>query len=105
MGTKEEQEHFRKFYNGTFLLKGWKARMEEILGHVESADRDTVRDRLEQLGERIGREWVRDNSVRRIDTSMLQKWGDRLKSSRKKGSDSLITEIGEIEIEVGTILA
>ena len=31
MSTQEEQEWYKKFYEGTFLAKGWKGRMEEIL--------------------------------------------------------------------------
>jgi cyclopropane fatty-acyl-phospholipid synthase-like methyltransferase len=99
MGTKEEQDYFRKFYEGTFLIKGWKDRMREILKDIPEGDQAETADRLEKLGEKIGREWARENAVRKVDTPMLQKWGDRLKAARRRGSEGMIAEIGKIESE------
>ncbi len=105
MGTKDERKYYRKFYEGTFLIKGWKDRIKEILKHISDADRELARERLEKLGGKIGGEWARDNAVRRVDTPMLQKWGGRLKAAGKRGSHGMIEEIDRIEAEVEELLA
>ena len=105
MSTKEEQQWFRKFYEGTFLVKGWKFRMEEVLQGVPDSAKDSVGDLLSNLGEKIGREWSRDNTVRRIDTAMIQKWGEDLRRSKKKGTDVLIEELRRLDAEVDKILS
>ncbi len=104
MGTKDEREYYRKFYEGTFLIKGWKDRIKEILKHISDADRELARERLEKLGGKIGGEWARDNAVRRVDTPMLQKWGGRLKKAKSMGPGVLADEIGRIDGEVNGII-
>jgi len=105
MSTKEEQEWYNKFYEGTFLVKGWKRRMEEILQAVPSQNKETIRESLKILGEKMGREWSKDNSIRRIDSAMLKKWGEALGNAKKTGPDILDQEIAKINVEVDRILA
>jgi len=105
MTTKEEEQWFRKFYEGTFLVKGWKSRMDEVLQAVPDSDKDTVGELLSNLGEKIGREWSRDNRVRRINTAMIQKWGEDLRRSKKKGTDVLTEDLRRLDAEVDEILS
>jgi len=104
MGTKDEEEWFRKFYEGTFLIKGWKSRMKEVLQPFSPAERDKMRGQLDNLGEKIGREWARDNKVRRVDTPLLQKWGQDLLNAKKKGPDVLVETIRILDAEVDHLL-
>ncbi len=87
------------------LVKGWKQRMKEILDQTPKAQQDEIRPLLERLGNKIGPEWARDNRVRRIDTAMLQRWGDDLLLAQKKGKTSLIETIYRIDRDVDHILA
>jgi hypothetical protein len=105
MALKDEQEWFRKFYEGTFLIKGWKHRMKELLQAVPESDRERVKDLLENLGQKIGREWARENRLRRIDTPTLQKWGDNLRSAKRKGPTVLVEQIRKLDAEVDGIIA
>jgi hypothetical protein len=105
MSTQEEQEWYKKFYEGTFLVKGWKGRMEEILQAVPSQNKEAIRDSLESLGEKIGREWSKENRVRRIDSAMLKQWGEALGRAKKIKPDILAQEIAKIGAEVDKILA
>ena len=105
MGTKDEEEWFRKFYEGTFLIKGWKSRMKEVLQPFSPAERDKMRAQLDNLGEKMGREWARDNKVRRVDTPLLQKWGQDLLNAKKKGPDVLAETIRILDTEVDDLLA
>ncbi len=96
MTSKQEQDWLKKFYEGTFLVKGWNAQVKDLLQDFQGADRDATKDLLSDLGEKIGREWSKDNAVRRIDTPQLKQWGASLTSARKKGPEALIAEIRAI---------
>ena len=105
MGTRDEEEWFRKFYEGTFLIKGWKSRMKEVLQPFSPAEGDKMRGQLDNLGEKIGREWAKDNKVRRVDTPMLQKWGKDFQEAKDKGPDVLAETIRDLNTEVDNLLA
>jgi len=105
MGTKDEEEWFRKFYEGTFLIKGWRSRMKELLQPFSSDKKEEMRGLLDSLGEKIGREWAKDNTVRRVDTPLLQKWGQDLTSTKRKGPDVLTEAIRNLDTEVNDLLA
>jgi len=105
MVTEKEKEWFRKFNNGTFLVKGWKARMEELLNDFPDHDREAMGVLLAELGEKIGWEWAKDNHIRRVDTAMLQQWGENLKAAKRRGGDMLAQEIRKIDEELDEILA
>ena len=105
MASKDDQEWFRKFYEGTFLIQGWESRMKELLKAIPDGDREGMNEVLANLGEKIGREWAKENSVRRIDNSMLQKWGEDLRSAKKQGAEVLVEEIRRVDTEVDRVLA
>lgn len=104
METKREREWYRKFQEGTFLIKGWQSRKKEILDALPASGKKTTDVLLDNLGEKIGKEWARDRHVRRIDTTMLQQWGEQLRKCRNKGSDVLVAEIRKMDTEVDSIL-
>ncbi len=105
MVNRKEEEWYKKFNEGSFVVKGWKARTKEILKPFVSPERDVLKEKLVRLGEKIGREWAKDNSVRRIDTSMLQTWGDDLVAARKKGADALVEKIERLDMDVDQLIA
>jgi hypothetical protein len=105
MATRKEQEWYRKFNNGTLLVKGWKARMNELLDNLPDQDKESVGALLSELGEKIGWEWAKDNRVRRVDTAMLQQWGENLQAARRSGQEALAREIRKIDEELDEILA
>lgn len=105
MDAKNKEEWFRKFYEGTFLVKGWKARMQEILHKIPADKQEHVRELLDNLGRQIGTEWAKDNNVRRIDSSMLKQWGKDLREAGDKGADDLIEKIHAISKEADDLTA
>jgi hypothetical protein len=105
MISKQEQNWLKKFYEGTFLVKGWDAQVTDLLQDFEGEERDAIEDLLGNLGRKIGREWSKDNAVRRIDTAKLQQWGANLKSARKNGTDALTEEIRTIDQAADEILS
>ena len=105
MVNKNQQEWYKKFYEGTFLIRGWKFRIEEILKGLLSEDQKEMGALLENLGEKIGVEWARENDVRRIDTSQLQLWGKALQKARQKSPEALVQRIRKMNQEVDQKLA
>jgi hypothetical protein len=100
----EEDAWFQQFQEGTMLIDGWMDITRELLGKVGPAERAVIENALARLGEKIGREWARDNDVRKIDNMMLRVWGNRLKSAARKQSDLLALEIAKIDQEASRLL-
>ena len=105
MTTKKEEERYRTFLKGTFLIKGWNARAEEILQAVDRKDRGEMEALLSVLGEKIGREWAKDPRTRKIDIAMLQQWGKELKSASERGGAMVAERVRRLEGEVDELLS
>lgn len=103
--TSEEQRWYHKFQHGFLVFDGWQHISEELISIFPNEKKSEIVLFLDKLGTRIGTEWCRDNSVRRIDTDHLQKWGDKLKESKKKGTDAVISTLGEISDAVTLLLS
>ena len=102
--SPEEQKRFRIFQEGTFLIDGWQAITEKLLANTPENLREQQKKRLDQLGLKIGLEWSKDNDIRRVDTRMLQQWGEVLKKTAKKNPEQLPEVIVSIDQEVNNIL-
>ncbi len=105
MTSRKEEEWYKKFQKGSFVVKGWKARTKEILKPFSSPEKEGLNVKLDKLGEQIGREWSRSNSIRRIDTPMLQKWGNELLAAKKGGVDALLNKIEKLEADIEVLLS
>ena len=102
--TVEEQKWYKTFQEGTFLIEGWKDITKAILANTPAKLREHQRCRLEQLGQKIGMEWSRENAVRRVDNSMLQQWGKALKKAAKKNPKQLPEVIASIDQQLDNLL-
>ena len=105
MATKNREEWLNKFYEGNFFVKGWNHHTKEVLKIVPPDEKEHVRELLDNLGNRIGPEWARENDIRRINNSMLKKWGNDLHTARRQGPDAVMEAIHSIESEADSILA
>jgi len=105
MIKKTEEENYQKFLTGVFLIKGWNARAKEIVQAVSDKDKAEIKQLLAELGEKIGREWAKDKSVRKIDTDMLRKWGGKLKEAVAMDPDYLVKQLKRLDYEVNNIVS
>ena len=105
MTTGKKEDWLLKFYEGSFLVKGWNHYTNEVLKIVSPDNKDHVKGLLDSLGGKTGSEWARDNKVRKINSTKLKQWGDDLQSAVKKGPDAIMETIHLIESEVDSILA
>lgn len=102
--SQEERDWFLTFIKGNILAEGWGRITANILHHTSQEEQELRRQELNRLGTKIGREWCRDNDVRRIDTSMLSAWGDKLKKAAKNEPQQLPSVIRTIDCEVDSLL-
>ena len=87
------------------LVDGWQDITREILAKMPPEKREEQRRILEKLGEKIGREWARDNSIRKIDTDMLRQWGKELRKTADQRPEQLPEVIHNLVKKVDSILA
>jgi hypothetical protein len=102
--TVEEQQWYKTFQEGTFLVAGWKDITKEILANTPEELREHQQHRLEQLGRKIGMEWSKENAVRRVDNRMLKQWGKELKKAAKKNPTQLPEVIASIDQQLDDLL-
>ena len=102
--SAEEQEWFDVFQKGTIFTRGWQEITEDILEKTPPELQEKQRIALEKLGLRIGCEWSKDNSARKIDTKMLQKWGRLLQDTAGENPQQLKEVIVEIDQKVALLL-
>lgn len=99
-----EMKWFVTFLEGNFFADGWQEISDDILVKISSADREQKQYVLARLGNKIGREWCKDNDVRKIDTLMLKKWGHRLRSTAKNEPHLLAEVLESIDGEIDSLL-
>ena len=102
--TPSELKWFRTFFTGNLLSRGWNAITEEVLAKTPPELRASQAERMRILGIKIGLEWCKDNSVRRVDNAKLREWGKRLKQVVKKNPHQLPETIALIDQEVESLL-
>ena len=102
--SAEEKEWFDVFQNGTIFTRGWQEITEDILSTTPPELREKQQVALEKLGRKIGYEWSKDNSVRKIDTKMLQTWGRLLQDTAGENPQQVKEVIVEIDQTVGLLL-
>jgi hypothetical protein len=102
--SEEERHWYGKFQNGLIFFSGWKEISEEILAYLPPEERSEIQHHLEVMGVRIGTEWAKANSERKIDTDQLHTWGNSLRKARKLGARQLSETIKIITLEVDAIL-
>jgi hypothetical protein len=95
---REYRKWLKTFYEGSFLVKGWTARKEELLASME--EQDEAEKMLDELGKLIGGEWAKDNRVRKIDTDDVKRWGEQLQEAKGGTDKKIIAELKKIKKDV-----
>jgi len=102
--SPEEKTWFRTFQEGNILSIGWQEISAEILAKTPAEQQQAQRAALEQLGNKIGIEWSRPNTIRKVNSSMLLEWGDILRTTARKNPQQLAKAIAYIDQEVDAVL-
>lgn len=102
--SREEQQWYKHFQEGILFFDGWASISEEVLTVFPEHHQKAHQQMMQRIGIKIGTEWAKDNSVRKIDTAMLKQWGDVLRNARSHGPEKTLAALEEIETEVDLIL-
>ncbi len=100
----EEKEWYEKFQNGLLFFDGWKKITKEILFNLPHEDKKVTKNFLKLLGQKIGSEWCKANSIRKIDTDMLLQWGNNLKEILRRNPNKITETLRAIDSDVNRIL-
>lgn len=92
-----------RFYEGFNLAPGWLDMTEQVLARLPQAEHEWVTARLFELGGRIGREWAKDNAVRRLNTRSAAVWRDALLEALAR--DELETYLDRLSGDVDALLS
>jgi hypothetical protein len=79
--VQSEEEYLlwvERFYTGYTAVPGWLNMTAQVLQRLPEGERDQIKARLLELGGRIGAEWAKDNSIRRLSTRSAGVWRDAL---------------------------
>ena len=102
--SNEEKRWFKTFHEGNFLSEGWQEITAYLLARTPEEQRQAQKAALDSLGKKIALEWCRANDVRKVDSSMLQDWGDQLKKAADENPVELPRTIAFIDQEVEAVL-
>jgi hypothetical protein len=102
--SDNELNWFVTFLEGNLVADGWQEITADIIRQVPEDERETSSRLLYELGNKIGREWCRDNGVRRIDTALLRKWGKILMATARQEPRQITQLIMNIRDEVESLL-
>lgn len=102
--TAEEKAWFVKFQEGYLLIDGWQDISAEILAKTPEVLRADQKVVLDELGKKIGLEWCKDNTIRKVDNSMLKEWGKVLKKTVSDNPEQLSQVLASIKKRVDQAL-
>ena len=102
--SPDERKWYETFQKGNSLADGWLEISRDILSRLPADMRQEQKNNLRQLGDKIGREWCKDNRVRKIDTGMLKQWGKQLREASKKSPERLVGALAGINLQVDRLL-
>lgn len=102
--SSEERIWFKVFQEGNYISRGWQNICAEILAKTPPEQRSMQQAALDNLGRKIGMEWARPNSVRKVTSSMLLEWGDILRQTARTNPGELSRAIASINQKVDAVL-
>jgi hypothetical protein len=102
--SEQERQWYRRFQEGVLFFDGWSAISEELLALFPEEEWASRQLMMQRIGVKIGTEWAKDNDTRKIDTKMIQEWGDLLRSAFSQGTEVTLATLQRIEREVDLVL-
>ena len=102
--TPDEQKWYKVFQEGNVLSEGWVTISTNILMKVTPSQQKEQQEALYELGDKIGREWAKNNEVRKINTNMLKKWGKILADAATNQPEKLAIAIADVNSQVDAAL-
>ncbi|WP_417914435.1 hypothetical protein [Candidatus Electronema sp. JM] len=102
--SPKEQAWFETFQKGTIYAKGWREITAELVAKAPAEIKCDLRQRLDALGAKIGREWSKNNTIRKIDSAMLRQWGDMLEEAAEREPEKISQAVDNLDRKVLALL-
>jgi len=102
-GDKDYDKWLKTFYEGTFIIQGWNGRKDELLKNI-SDKKAEAEELLNEIGDLIGREWAKENDVRKINTDNVKAWGGEIKSVKNSSDDQILAKLNDLKGSVNAKL-
>lgn len=102
--SEKERAWFETFQRGTLYAKGWRDITEELVAKAPAEIKCELQRRLDDLGMKIGREWSKNNDIRKIDSAMLRQWGDMLQRAAEQQPDCIPQVVAKLDQKVVALL-
>jgi hypothetical protein len=102
--SAQERAWFETFQKGTIYARGWREITSELVAKAPMEIKCDLQKRLERLGTRIGREWSKNNQIRKIDNAMLRQWGDMLEQTAEQAPDKIPQVVENLNLKVLALL-
>ncbi|WP_417909211.1 hypothetical protein [Candidatus Electronema sp. PJ] len=102
--STQERAWFETFQKGTLYACGWQDITAKLLAKAPVDIKCDLQKRLEALGAKIGREWSRNNDIRKIDNTMLRQWGKLLQQTAEQEPDKIPQAVEKLNQKVEDLL-
>lgn len=102
--SAKEKAWFDTFQRGTLYARGWQDITEELVAKAPAEIQSDLQQRLEDLGMKIGREWSKNNEIRKIDSAMLRQWGDMLRQAAERQPERIPQVVSKLDQKVVALL-
>lgn len=102
--SAQERAWFETFQRGTLYAKGWQDITAAILAKAPAEIKNDLERNLNDLGAKIGREWSRNNEIRKIDNTMLRQWGDMLEQAAEREPERIPQVVAKLNQKVVALL-
>jgi len=102
--SAQEKAWFETFQRGTLYARGWQDITAAILAKAPAEIKNDLERNLNCLGAKIGREWSRNNNIRRIDNAMLRQWGKMLEQAAEREPEHIPQVVARLNQKVVALL-
>lgn len=102
--SAQERAWFERFQRGTLYARGWQDITATILAKAPAEIQSDLERNLNDLGAKIGREWSRNNEIRKIDNAMLRQWGRMLEQAAEREPERIPQVVDRLNQKVVALL-
>lgn len=102
--SAQERAWFETFQKGTLYARGWRDITTEVLAKAPAEIKSDLERRMEALGTKIGREWSKNNDIRKINSEMLRQWGCLLEQTAEREPEKIPQVVENLNRKVVSLL-
>ncbi len=102
--NSDEQHWYKTFHEGLLFFSGWNDITRRVVSQFSAEEQTKKLAEMQLLGIKIGYEWSKDNSARKVDNDTLRQWGKDLRRAAREDVAQLAEVLSRIESEINLII-